>query len=168
MRCYITASAGLHSVWLHMLTPLAPAPAVPSGKLFEFDNATKAWKLRGDGEFRVNLDRKGQARMVMRQRGNLRLILNAKLFPQMTIAHMVGNNKAATFACMNAVSVAEAGGKGEGKEGEKSENSDKGEAAVLKTWAVSIKNEEKVNQMIEVVNKHKGAAAAAAEGEQQV
>jgi Ran-binding protein 3 len=67
-----------------------PTAAVPTGKLFEFDTCSKSWKPRGDGEFHVNMDARGQTRMVMRQRGNLRLILNAKLFPQMTISHMVG------------------------------------------------------------------------------
>ncbi len=68
---------------------------MPASKLFEFDTGSRAWKPRGDGEFRVNIDARGQARMVMRQRGNLRLILNAKLFPQMTISHMVGGRAVA-------------------------------------------------------------------------
>lgn len=43
-----------------------------------------AWKERGRGDLHVNLNKAGNAaRMVMRAKGHLRLILNAKIFPEM-------------------------------------------------------------------------------------
>ena len=60
------------------------------GVLFEWD-AEKRWRERGRGEVRVNVDqRSGQARVVMRQKGNLRLLLNGRLWPQMQITRLEG------------------------------------------------------------------------------
>ncbi len=55
----------------------------------------------------------GQARLVMRQRGNLRLLLNANLWPEMAVNEMDGG-KGATFAVVNATdgAAAEANGGG--------------------------------------------------------
>lgn len=67
--------------------------------LFEFvDNV---WKERGKGELRVNvpLDRTGKARLLMRSKGNYRLILNAGLFPDMKMTSM--ESRGMTFACLN-------------------------------------------------------------------
>jgi hypothetical protein len=49
---------------------------------------------------------------------------------------------------------------------ETSKEEGEGGQAVLKTWAVSIKSTDKVNELIEVVKQHKGVAPA--EGEAQV
>ncbi|KAI5079127.1 hypothetical protein GOP47_0006798 [Adiantum capillus-veneris] len=67
--------------------------------LFEFFDA--AWKERGKGELRINvpLDKAGKARLLMRSKGNLRLILNASLFPDMKMTSM--DSRGVTFVCVN-------------------------------------------------------------------
>lgn len=67
--------------------------------LFEFVDAS--WKERGKGELRVNvpLDKTGKARLLMRSKGNYRLILNASLFPDMKMTSM--DSRGVTFACVN-------------------------------------------------------------------
>ena len=52
--------------------------------LFVF-GADKAWKDRGKGEIRINRTLDGNARVLMRQKGNYRLMLNANLFPAMNV-----------------------------------------------------------------------------------
>lgn len=75
--------------------------------LFEFIDGS--WKERGKGELKVNVSTTGtgKARLVMRARGNYRLILNASLFPDMKLTNM--DKKGITFACVNSAS--------EGKDG---------------------------------------------------
>nr|XP_016489073.1 PREDICTED: nuclear pore complex protein NUP50B-like [Nicotiana tabacum] len=75
--------------------------------LFEFLNG--GWKERGKGELKVNISstETGKARLVMRTRGNYRLILNANLYPEMKLTNM--DKKGITFACMNSA--------GDGKDG---------------------------------------------------
>ncbi|KAK6153676.1 hypothetical protein DH2020_013315 [Rehmannia glutinosa] len=67
--------------------------------LFEFIDGT--WKERGKGELKVNVSTNGpgKARLVMRARGNYRLILNTSLFPDMKLTNM--DKKGITFACVN-------------------------------------------------------------------
>ncbi|XP_055831647.1 nuclear pore complex protein NUP50A-like [Solanum dulcamara] len=66
--------------------------------LFEYLNG--GWKERGKGELKLNISSgTGKARLVMRTRGNYRLILNAYLYPEMKLASM--DKKGITFACMN-------------------------------------------------------------------
>lgn len=74
--------------------------------LFEFLDG--GWKERGKGEIKVNVlsGETKKARLLMRTKGNYRLILNASLFPDMKLTNM--DKKGITFACVNSV--------GEGKE----------------------------------------------------
>ncbi|PHT30051.1 hypothetical protein CQW23_30356 [Capsicum baccatum] len=67
--------------------------------LFEFLNG--GWKERGKGELKLNISSTGtgKARLVMRTRGNYRLILNANLYPEMKLTGM--DKKGVTFACVN-------------------------------------------------------------------
>ncbi|KAF2301333.1 hypothetical protein GH714_022859 [Hevea brasiliensis] len=67
--------------------------------LFEFFNG--AWKERGKGELKINVSTSGteRARLLMRARGNYRLILNASLYPDMKLTNM--DKRGVTFACMN-------------------------------------------------------------------
>eukprot|EP00245_Coleochaete_scutata_P008447 TRINITY_DN2575_c0_g3_i1.p1 TRINITY_DN2575_c0_g3~~TRINITY_DN2575_c0_g3_i1.p1 ORF type:complete len:503 (+),score=136.54 TRINITY_DN2575_c0_g3_i1:121-1629(+) len=68
--------------------------------LYEFaENAT--WKERGKGELRLNVPNvEGRsARLVMRAKGNYRLLLNAYLYPDMKLTRMDG--RGVTFACRN-------------------------------------------------------------------
>ncbi|KAB1218596.1 E3 SUMO-protein ligase RanBP2 [Morella rubra] len=75
--------------------------------MFEFVDG--GWKERGKGELRVNVSTTGteRARLLMRARGNLRLILNARLYPDMKLTNM--EKKGITFACVNSAT--------EGKDG---------------------------------------------------
>jgi len=48
------------------------------------------WRERGRGELRVKVAPGGRARLVMRARGNLRLLLNGNLWPEMKVTLMDG------------------------------------------------------------------------------
>lgn len=80
------------------------------GALYEFvaeDDKAPTWKERGRGELRLNLTKDGGARMVMRAKGNFRLILNAAMWKGQTFTKMEGG-KGLSFPCKNAVSGPEA------------------------------------------------------------
>jgi len=100
--------------------------------LFEFVDG--GWKERGKGELRVNVSTTGteKARVVMRARGNYRLILNASLYPDMKLTNM--EKKGITFACMNSAS--------EGKDG-------------LSTFALKFKDGSIVEEFRAAVTAHK-------------
>lgn len=101
--------------------------------LFEFLDG--AWKERGKGELKVNVSTTGteRARILMRARGNYRLILNANLYPDMKLASM--DKKGITFACLNSAS--------EGKDG-------------LSTHAVKFKDASIVEEFRAAITAHKG------------
>ncbi|KAF8407020.1 hypothetical protein HHK36_006142 [Tetracentron sinense] len=101
--------------------------------LFEYLDG--GWKERGKGEAKVNISTMGaeRARLVMRARGNYRLILNASLFPDMKLANM--DKRGITFACMNST--------GEGKDG-------------LSTFALKFKDGSVVEEFRAAVTAHKG------------
>lgn len=80
------------------------------GTLYEYvtaEGAPPAWKERGRGELRMNISEKGP-RMVMRVKGNYRLILNAHMWKGQSFAKMEGG-KGVTFPCKNAVSGKDTG-----------------------------------------------------------
>ena len=70
--------------------------------LYEFVEGGK-WKERGKGELRVNVpvEQGRPARLVMRARGNFRLLLNANLFSDMKLQRMDG--RGVSFACANSI-----------------------------------------------------------------
>ncbi|KAK6267998.1 hypothetical protein QUC31_012158 [Theobroma cacao] len=105
--------------------------------LFEFIDG--GWKERGKGELKVNVSTTGteRARLLMRAKGNYRLILNASLYPDMKLTNM--DKKGITFACMNCT--------GEEKEG-------------LSTFALKFKDASLVEEFRAAVMAHKGKAAA--------
>ena len=56
-------------------------------KLFEFDSVSREWKERGIGIVKINEDQiTGDARILMRSEGVLRVLINARLFPGMQFA----------------------------------------------------------------------------------
>ncbi|KAL5231295.1 hypothetical protein ABZP36_030071 [Zizania latifolia] len=61
------------------------------------------WKERGKGELKLNIPESGgeRSRLVMRAKGNYRLILNASLYKDMSMKDM--DKKGVTFACMNSI-----------------------------------------------------------------
>lgn len=105
--------------------------------LFEYLDG--GWKERGKGELKVNVSTKGpeRARLVMRARGNYRLILNANLYPDMKLTNM--DKRGITFACMNSAS--------EAKEG-------------LSTFALKFKDASVVDEFRGAVSAHKGEKTA--------
>ncbi|PWA95541.1 NUP50 (Nucleoporin 50 kDa) protein [Artemisia annua] len=105
--------------------------------LFEFIDG--GWKERGKGELKVNVSTSGskKARLVMRARGNYRLILNASIFPNMKLTKM--DKKGITFACLSSTS--------EGKYG-------------LSTFALKFRDASIVDEFRSVVMAHKGNTAA--------
>lgn len=107
--------------------------------LFEFLDG--GWKERGKGELKVNVLTTGtkKARLVMRAKGNYRLILNASIFPDMKLTNM--EKKGITFACLNST--------GEGQNG-------------LSTFALKFRDPAIVDEFRSVVTEHKGNTVAAA------
>ena len=105
----------------------------------------------------------------MRQRGNLRLLLNANLWPEMAINEMDGG-KGATFAVVNAAddSVAEAAGGGQAADsaaaaaaaGSASGGGDK--PSGLTTFAVRFKTGQALLQFVQKTNALKKQAPSAA------
>ncbi|XP_047310621.1 nuclear pore complex protein NUP50A-like isoform X2 [Impatiens glandulifera] len=109
--------------------------------LFQFIDG--GWKERGKGEVKVNIPiddgtGKGKGRMLMRTRGNYRLVLNASLYPDMKLANM--EKKGITFSCINHPSEGEDGGN-------------------LSTFALKFKDATKVAEFREAVDEHKGKIA---------
>ncbi|XP_059638519.1 nuclear pore complex protein NUP50A-like [Cornus florida] len=105
--------------------------------LFEYLDG--GWKERGKGELKVNVSTTGtgKARLVMRARGNYRLILNASLYTDMKLTNM--EKRGVTFACMNST--------GEGKDG-------------LSTFALKFKDASIVEEFFAAVAENKGKTAA--------
>ncbi|MCI08193.1 E3 SUMO-protein ligase RanBP2, partial [Trifolium medium] len=101
--------------------------------LFEF--ADGGWKERGKGEVKVNVTSgtEKKARVLMRSKGNYRLILNARLYPEMKLTNM--EKKGVTFACAT-----------EGKAG-------------LSTFALKFKDGSIVEDFKAAITAHKGEAS---------
>ena len=117
--------------------PVFTADAV----LFEFIDG--GWKERGKGEVKVNVSNAAKkSRLIMRARGNLRLILNANLYPDMALTAM--EKRGVTFACVN------------------SAVSEEGKAFGLATFALKFKDPAMVEEFRTVVEEHKGERLAAA------
>ncbi|KAL5975153.1 hypothetical protein ACLOJK_031832 [Asimina triloba] len=102
-----------------------------------FEYLDGSWKERGKGELRLNVPTAdaGKPRLVMRARGNYRLILNASLYPDMKLTNM--DKRGITFACMNS-------GGSEGKQGG------------LTTFALKFKDGSIVDEFRGAVMAHKG------------
>jgi len=101
--------------------------------LFEF--ADGGWKERGKGEVKVNVTSgtEKKARVLMRSKGNYRLILNARLYPEMKLTNM--EKKGVTFACAS-----------EGKDR-------------LSTFALKFKDGSIVEDFKTAITAHKGEAS---------
>ena len=73
--------------------------AVDPCKLYEMDGG--AWKERGTGDLRLNRNSSDASRLVMRVKGSLRVVLNARLWPGMKATKMT--EKSASFIAVNAI-----------------------------------------------------------------
>lgn len=121
----------------------------------------------------VNLKRgDGKARLIMRQKGSGRLILNAALWAGMTVGIMEGG-RGITFSVANAaVEEGEAGASGAGKEGSEAEaaaaaGAAKGAAPSLATFAFRTVPRTMQDALIGTINKYKeGVAVGGANGEE--
>ncbi|KAL2623903.1 hypothetical protein R1flu_008148 [Riccia fluitans] len=105
--------------------------------LFEFIEG--GWKERGRGELKLNVsEEKGKkARLVMRSKGNYRLLLNARLFADMKVTKM--DNRGISFVCVNSAA--------EGKNG-------------LATYAIKFKDGVIAAEFSRTVQTHKGNAVS--------
>ncbi|KAG6544602.1 hypothetical protein Mapa_014024 [Marchantia paleacea] len=101
--------------------------------LFEFIDG--GWKERGKGELRVNVseEKDKRPRLVMRSKGNYRLLLNASLFPDMKLSKM--DNRGISFVCANSAA--------EGRTG-------------LTTYAVKVRDAVVASEFSATVQAHKG------------
>ncbi|PNW72749.1 hypothetical protein CHLRE_15g641000v5 [Chlamydomonas reinhardtii] len=134
-----------------------------AGKLFEYDSAAGKWRERGAGELRVNVGADGKtSRMLMRQSGNLRLLLNARIVTNMAVQRMNGAN-GVSFGCVNTaapVDPKEEPKKEEaGKEGEDAKHG----GGAVRTWAFRTKGEDKVLALLAALEKAKTSHATAHE-----
>ncbi|BDA51158.1 probable E3 SUMO-protein ligase RanBP2 at C-terminar half [Coccomyxa sp. Obi] len=126
------------------------------GVLFEYIDSQ--WRERGRGEMKVNVGVGDKARLVMRQRGNLRLLLNANIFPLFKLTPMDGG-KGVTFACINAAMTGDAAAT------KKDDESKEGEASVdLSTFAFRVKVPGKLEEFTQAVQAHIPPAEHAALG----
>lgn len=100
-----------------------------------FEYISGGWKERGKGELKVNVSatETGKARLVMRSKGNYRLVLNANLFPDMKLTSM--DKRGISFACMNSASESKAG---------------------LSTFALKFRDSSMVEEFQRAVEAHKG------------
>lgn len=83
------------------------------GGLYEYDGAASRWRERGKGQFHLNVNAAGKARVLMRAAGSGRLLLNANLAPNMTLQR---SGAGVIFGVVNAALAGE--GAAEGAEGE--------------------------------------------------
>jgi len=74
-----------------------------------YEYLDRGWKERGKGELKLNVSVSGdeRARLVMRTKGNYRLVLNASLYDDMSLKDM--DKKGVTFACMNSIGESQTG-----------------------------------------------------------
>lgn len=109
--------------------------------LFEFLK-DGGWKERGKGELKVNVseDSTRTARLVMRSKGNFRLLLNANLFPDMKLNRM--ENRGVSFACVNSVTERQDG---------------------LVTYAVKMRDSGLVGDFLTAVESYKGRSQNSAQ-----
>ncbi|XP_074571809.1 nuclear pore complex protein NUP50B-like [Curcuma longa] len=116
--------------------------AVFTADAIMFEYMDGGWKERGKGELKLNVSVSDteKARLVMRAKGNFRLILNASLYPDMSLTNM--DKRGITFACVNSAA--------DGKDG-------------LTTVAVKFKDSSIVQQFREAVMTHKAKKASTSE-----
>ncbi|KAG9448976.1 hypothetical protein H6P81_008941 [Aristolochia fimbriata] len=124
---------------VHVETGEENEKAVFTADASMFEYLDGGWKERGKGEVKVNVSTADpeKARLVMRARGNYRLILNANLYPDMKLTNM--DKRGITFVCINSAT--------EGKDG-------------LSTFALRFKDGSVVEDFRGAVTEHKGKKTA--------
>ena len=122
--------------------------------LFEFKD--ERWNTRAlAGALRLNQTADGQTRLVMRAKGSGKLLLNANLWPEMTVSLMEG--RGVTFAVVNhagapaAPAAAEQqGGADQGGEGGEADDSRE-----LSTYAVRLREQGKADLLFRLIEENK-------------
>lgn len=117
-----------------------------------FSNSEGAWKPVGRGEVKVNVDKDGAARLIMRQSVTFRLLLNARLYPEMKLVPM--GESAISFTCQNSVVPIE---KLETDQSEKKEEEDIKYSILALRFKTDAKR--KIESFVEMVEKHKNATS---------
>lgn len=83
--------------------------------LFEFvedkEGGKREWRTRGSGEFKLNKDKETgeRGRLIMRQRGIGKLLLNANIYKNMAVSVMA-DGSGISFSCVNCVGAEDARG----------------------------------------------------------
>lgn len=101
-----------------------------SASLFEFveEDGKREWRTRGSGELKLNVDRETgkKGRLIMRQKGVGRLLLNASVFKNMGVSVMADGN-GISFSCINCVE-------------KNDDKNDKEDANKMSTFAVKVRD----------------------------
>ena len=130
---------------------------------FEKRGDKNSWRERGTGMLRVNVAPSGRARMVMRQLGNLKLLLNAAIFPDLKLER-TENMPRVSFCCANQASDAGPDGPGQEAKPPTGASSDgavaTGDAGTERSgtmgmYALKMGSIEKVKAFLEQVNRLK-------------
>ncbi|OIW03832.1 hypothetical protein TanjilG_30108 [Lupinus angustifolius] len=104
--------------------------------LFEYVDGS--WKEKGKGDLKVNVTSETEkSRLLMRSKGNYRLILNARLYPEIKLTDM--EKKGVTFACINSATEEKGG---------------------LSTFALKFKDGSIVEEFKAAVLAHKGETSS--------
>lgn len=109
-----------------------------------------AWKVRGVGQLRINILPDRRSRLVMRQTGNLRLMLNALLLPEMALQCPAGSQQV-SFSCIN---VAMDAPPPIHKDGDMAAESEPQERA-LATYAIKFGSTERAQDFLRLAEHHK-------------
>lgn len=125
-----------------------------------------AWRERGIGMLRVNVGPSGRARLVMRQLGNLKLLMNAAICPDLKMER-TENMPRVSFCCANQASDGSEfrqepkplqGGSSEGATGDAPASVDG--AGNMGMYALKMGSIEKVVAFLEQVNRLKESNSA--------
>ena len=95
----------------------------------------------------------------MHNRGNLRLLLNARLWDGITATRMDGG-KGATFAVVNAAAAGGGADGGGGRGGEGGGGAAAVDTKQFKTYAFRVKSSDLLDAFLAAVEAHKGKKAA--------
>lgn len=129
---------------------------------FDRSSAKPGWRERGTGTLRLNTLPGGNSRLVMRQAGNFRLLLNAWLYPEIKLKCQEGLPQV-SFSCLNAAATEVASlGKEDGNANANSKDEaagkgppDAGAGQVMGMYAIKFSSMEKLHQFCELVDTHK-------------
>ena len=108
------------------------------------------WQERGIGLLRLNRLPDGRSRIVMRSVGILRLLLNAWLFPELSIKRQQGA-KQVTFTCVNAAFMVQDDSAADGA----AAGDDSSSSQTMEMYAIKFGSVEKAREFEDLVEKHK-------------